>query len=56
MLNIAFKIHNPQYQQIQLLMFVKMCLYNCKLSIGIEICLILFDTIACVSKFFLYLQ
>jgi hypothetical protein len=34
--------------------FGKNLLYNYKLSIGIVICLILSDTIACVSKKFAY--
>ncbi len=39
--SIALKVRNPQYQPIQSLVSVEICLYNRKLSIGIGICTIL---------------
>jgi hypothetical protein len=39
--SIALKVRNPQYQRIQSLVSVEICLYNRELSIGIGICTIL---------------
>ncbi len=36
-LSIALKVQSPQYQPIQSLVSVEICLYNRKLSIGIRI-------------------
>jgi hypothetical protein len=38
--SIALKVRNPQYQLIQSLVSVEICLHNRKLSIGIGICMI----------------